>query len=101
MTRVRPLALLLAVGVLLGMLGWYGAADPNANPEYDTERWDEPADWEFAYMYVVSLLAVVWVGWRTHSQWRVDPERLALVPRRRDEQGTGEGSPERTGNDSV
>lgn len=97
----RPLAILLALGLLFGLLVWYGATDPDANPEYDSEPWNEPADWEFAYMYAVSVLAVAWVGWRARRQWRIDPTRLVLTPRRPTDGNSSADDPERAEDGGV
>ena len=37
------------------------------------------APWEAQYMYVVSFLALVWVGTRTVNQWTVDTTAWCLV----------------------
>lgn len=108
-TLTRLLALVVLGCIAVGLPIWYGSSVPalyelavGSRPEWPTpilervvpltERSSAREPWERTYMHAVSAVGVVWVVVRTIRTWRIDRERLVLVPRSR-ERARGDPNP--------
>lgn len=57
----------------------FGVVEPDRTVR--AERAIVRAPWEVGYMYLVSLLAALWVGIRALRYWRIDVDARAVVAR--------------------
>ena len=73
-----------------GRLSVYGTITEGGVLEANPVRSTVQEPWEYAYMYLISLIGMSIVVVRGIRGWRIDPKTLSVIPREEPPHGQGE-----------